>query len=560
MRLALLAIALLILTGCSTTQLPSTQDRYITQSQPEDYFQVRIAMRDGKELSATVYQPELEPGDEAPVIIATHGFGGFRAKRPLSIYGKAMLTGEAALAAWKAGYWVVFYDQRGWGGSQGRVHMMDPEYEVADLSEVIDWTLDRLPGIKRQENGEPALGMIGESYGAGLQTLAAFTDPRLQAIVPLAGWHDLNSIAPNGEFRTGWGAVLLGAGGISSGFDIGEMFAKPWRSGFSGTLSEDAKALMYQRSPARYCDAGAAPHADALFIQGFTDTIFPFQQAQKNYRCWQEQGRDARLIGLQGAHVLPWPIQEWRGFLPFFQTDDQLNCGDYQGNTVKAVLSWWDEKLRDGQSSLPDYCLNVDDHRGVALSPGDMDTSGDTFRIDNSRVSLPLAGAFEWLMVGVDTGTDLLRAMWPGADRRQLKPNGGIGRPKFIPVYVARRDDELLLGSPEIELRLGGTSSGKAMPIFVGVGVQHANRRRVRVASEQLTPLPTKGIHQQDLPALAQPLDAGDRVGLVVYGFTSQFPLNSALLFRNAHFQGSLTLPLTRDEAVSLKAASKTWQ
>ena len=39
-----------------------------------------------KKLAATVYQPELQAGENAPLIIATHGFGGFRAKRPMSIY------------------------------------------------------------------------------------------------------------------------------------------------------------------------------------------------------------------------------------------------------------------------------------------------------------------------------------------------------------------------------------------------------------------------------------------------------------------------------------------
>ena len=213
MRPLFMSIALFLgaiaITGCTTT-LPITNDRFARQALEADYYQVRIPTRDGKKLAATVYQPELQSGQSAPLVIATHGFGGFRAKRPLSVYGKAILTGEATIAAWKAGYWVVFYDQRGWGQSDGRVHMMDPDYEVADLSQVIDWSLSHLPGVQRLEDGSPAIGMIGESYGAGLQTLAAFTEPRLKALVPLTGWYDMNSIAPNGEFRTAWGAVLLG--------------------------------------------------------------------------------------------------------------------------------------------------------------------------------------------------------------------------------------------------------------------------------------------------------------------------------------------------------------
>ncbi len=546
----LILSASLALTGCSTTQLPVTDARLTTAAQKADYFQVRILTRDGKKLAATVYQPELQAGQSAPLIIATHGFGGFRAKRPLSIYGQAMLTGEAAIAAWKAGYLVVFYDQRGWGQSQGKVHMMDPEFEVADLSNVIDWSLSHLPGISRLEDGSPAIGMIGESYGGGLQSIASFNEPRLKAIVPLASWHDLNSLAPNGEFRTAWGAVLLSAGGITSGFDVGEMFASPWNSAFDGTISTDMSTLMYERSPASFCDKGLAPHADALFIQGFSDTIFPFQEAEKNYECWRNAGRDARVIGLQSGHAMPWPVQKMRGGLPFFHTDDMVHCGEYKETTVDTVLGWWDEKLRGAEATVPPYCVNITEDRGLAIN--DQLPPANQFAVPREKVTVPLAGAFEWLMVPVDAGTDMLRAMWPGADLRDLEPDGGFGRPKFIPLYIARGDDELLLGKPRIDLRIAGSSSGDSMPMFVGIGVQHANRRRVRVASEQLTPITEKGIHRQELAAVSQPLKPGDRVGVVVYGYTAQFPLNSAFLARNATVKGNVWLPLAREEDVAL--------
>lgn len=546
-----LLLSVFALSACSTT-LPETQASLAQSPLEADYFQVRIPTRDGKKLAATVYQPELQAGQSAPLIIATHGFGGFRAKRPFSIYGKSILTGEAAIAAWKAGYWVVFYDQRGWGQSGGKVHMMDPDYEVADLSEVIDWSLNHLPGISRMNDGDPAIGMIGESYGAGLQTIATFTEPRLKALVPLTGWHDMNSIAPNGEFRTSWGAIQLIFGGINSGFDVGFMFAKPWRSAFDGTINADMAELLYQRSPANFCDQGLAPQADALFIQGFTDTLFPFQQAELNYECWKNAGRDARIIGLQSGHTLPWPTQKWRGWLPLFQTDDNIHCGDYQDSTVATVVSWWDEKLRNGESRVPEYCVNVSEERGLEISEQQM-PPGKTYTLPKSKVTVPLAGAFEAFMIPFDTGADIFRSMWPGADLRNLTPNGGFGRPKFIPLDVVTGDDNVLLGKPKVTLTLAGTSGKKSMPVFIGIGVQHANKRRVRVASEQLIPLPEKGIYELELPALSQPLRSGDRVGLIVYGFTSQFPLNSAFIARTATLKGKVSLPLVREESIGLK-------
>ena len=307
-----LLLVMLAVAGCSTTQLPKTSATLTQSAQKADYFQVRIPTRDGKKLAATVYQPELQAGQSAPLIIATHGFGGFRAKRPMSIYGKAILTGEAAIAAWKAGYWVVFYDQRGWGQSGGRVHMMDPDYEVADLSQVIDWSLDHLPGIRRLEDNSPAIGMIGESYGAGVQTLATFTEPRLKALVPLTGWHDMNSLAPNGEFRTGWGAILLSAGAINSGFDVGEMFAKPWNSAFDGTVSQDMQALLYERSPASFCDKGMPPMRMLSLSRASTT---PSSRFRKPKKCGllegARQGCTHRWPARRPCHAMADPAMAW---------------------------------------------------------------------------------------------------------------------------------------------------------------------------------------------------------------------------------------------------------
>jgi len=98
MRSALALLVVMLLGGCATT-LPSATPGPLSQPLEARRYQVEIPTHDGLTLAATVYQPALASGDTAPVIIATHGFGGFRAKRPFSIYGKTMLTGEAAIAA-----------------------------------------------------------------------------------------------------------------------------------------------------------------------------------------------------------------------------------------------------------------------------------------------------------------------------------------------------------------------------------------------------------------------------------------------------------------------------
>ncbi|MDF1820934.1 MAG: CocE/NonD family hydrolase [Alcanivoracaceae bacterium] len=541
MRLALVSFWLILATGCATTDLPPAAPGPATAAIEQDRYHVRIKTHDGIELAATVYQPAIEPGETAPLIVTTHGYAGFRAKRPFSIYGKTMITGEAAIEAWRQGYWVVFYEQRGWGGSGGNVEFMAPDKEVKDVSTVIDWSLEHLPAIRHLPDGKPAIGMIGESYGGGAQTLAAFQDDRLQALVPVATWHDLNALAPHKHQKTAWGAYMFFLGAFSSRFDTGFTLKKPMRSAFSGTVSDDATDLMYERSPAFFCDRGDAPKADALFVQGFRDTVFPLQEALKNQDCWENGGRDARVMAIQGGHILPWPVQKWSG-KPFFNTDEEVACGDYQATLVDTVVDWWDEKLKGEAPVVPDTCVTLDYESGLAEH--DFPEVSESYPIPKSKVHIPWAGMFDGFMIPADVTGDVLRAMFmSGADRRFLEPNGGFGRPKFIPVYIAH-ENEVLSGVPRIDLRLDGTASKFSTRVFVGVGVQHANRRRVHVVSEQLTPLPKKGFYDEELPAISTPLAPGDRVGLVVYGYTWQYFFNPSYWWSQARVSGKLDLPV----------------
>lgn len=539
MRVVTAFLYALFLSACATT-LPPVQQGPASQALKEDYYQVKITTHDGKQLAATVYQPKLAPGDTAPLVVTTHGFGGFRAKRPFSIYGKTMITGEAALAAWKKGYWVVFYEQRGWGDSDGVATLLDPEFEIRDVSTIIDWSLEHLPGIAKINN-EWAIGMIGESYGGSAQTIASFNEPRLKALVPIATWHDLNAIAPGGHMKSTWAANFLVVGGISSGFDVGFMVKKPMRSGFSGTLSFEATQLLYDRSPAKYCDQGLTPQADALFVHGYRDSLFPMQEALDNIECFERGDNDARLLAIQGGHILPWPVQKWSG-KPLFNTEENVQCGDYEETLVNAIVSWWDEKLKGEESLVPDMCITLDEKSG--LKERTFPQQSESFMVPSSKVTVPLAGLFEWLMIPMDQGFDIGRKVWwPGADRRFLSPNGGFGRPKFIPLYVAH-DNEVLSGIPTIDISLDGTASKRSTRTFIGVGIQRANTRRVWVASEQLTPLPKKGRYKQELPAVSTPLRDGDRVGLVVYGYSWQYFMNPSFWGSKARVRGEATLPI----------------
>lgn len=83
-----------------------------------------------------------------------------------------------------AGYQVVDYAQRGWGGSSGKADFAGTRTQQ-DASAVIDWAL-------KHTRGDPKhVGMLGASYGAGISLLTAAHDKRVRAVAALSAWTDV---------------------------------------------------------------------------------------------------------------------------------------------------------------------------------------------------------------------------------------------------------------------------------------------------------------------------------------------------------------------------------
>ena len=62
-----------------------------------------------------------------------------------------------------------------------------------------------------ESEDDPLIGMVGGSYGGGIQLATAGTpDKRIDAIVPTITWNSLNqSLYPSDTFKTAWGDLLL---------------------------------------------------------------------------------------------------------------------------------------------------------------------------------------------------------------------------------------------------------------------------------------------------------------------------------------------------------------
>ncbi|RJP26209.1 MAG: CocE/NonD family hydrolase [Actinobacteria bacterium] len=155
--------------------------------------QFKLIARDGTRLSAAVYVPGGE--GPFPAVIMIHSWALSRWQ--CHLYAPYFTS---------AGYVVLTYDCRGWGSSKGEVQCADPDHELCDLEDAIDWLLEK-SGIPIKEG---ALGVTGISYGGGHSFLISTRDPRVKTVVPMAGWTELKeSLLPRGSLKIFWGLGLL---------------------------------------------------------------------------------------------------------------------------------------------------------------------------------------------------------------------------------------------------------------------------------------------------------------------------------------------------------------
>jgi pimeloyl-ACP methyl ester carboxylesterase len=187
--------ALAILAAGFAFTAASAQDAPLTERPPEPPFTVPsdVSVRkttiwsEGSRLAATIYAPK-EAAGKLPTIITAYGWGG----------NAELLRPEGAAFA-KAGYLVVMFDFRGWGGSEGRVMLADPvpaersgnrfTAEVTELREVMDPLAEAadLANVIHWVQAEPSsdtnrIGLWGSSFGGGLATYVAGHDHRVKAI------------------------------------------------------------------------------------------------------------------------------------------------------------------------------------------------------------------------------------------------------------------------------------------------------------------------------------------------------------------------------------------
>ena len=212
-----------------------------------------------------------------------------------------------------AGYNVLTWDPRGFGQSAGSVEVDSPDYEARDVSALIDW-LAKQPEAQLDKAGDPRVGMNGSSYGGGIQWITAARDPRVDAITPNISWNSLSSsLDKDGALKFGWGSLLCGIGvegslipgGLMNPDGLQLMRLDPHL--FNTCVNGIVNGKMAPADAAWFAAHGpdlllSKVKIPTLITQGTADTLFPLEEAIRNYASLRGRGVPVKMVWFCGGH------------------------------------------------------------------------------------------------------------------------------------------------------------------------------------------------------------------------------------------------------------------
>ncbi len=340
-------------------------------------------------IDADLYVPAgVDPGHRAPALLATNGFGGSKEDQAdlaqgfgehgyvtLSYTGIGFVDGDSCP--------ITLDDREHDGAAAGQLLRFlggDPSITAVDdatgrkvvVREVI--REDRATGTRH----DPAVGMIGGSYGGQIQFAtagferAAGTD-RLDVIIPQITWNDLayslapeNSALPGGTARSGsvssdrtgvfkyqW-AFLFTTVGVGNGAADAGALLDPARAGDHlrnncvnfepevcrallevstlGYPSQESIDFLRSNSVVSYIGDIRVP---TLIGQGQADTLFNLQESVATYTALQRQGTPVALVWQSWGHSDSSPVAG--------ELDLRNPEASHQG---RQALAWFEHYMR----------------------------------------------------------------------------------------------------------------------------------------------------------------------------------------------------------------------
>ncbi len=241
-------------------------------------------------------RPGAGADDPAPVVLMGPGWSlpGQTDPDGPALFGSLSISGLH-----DAGYNVLTWDPRGFGASGGTAQVNDPGVEGRDMQQLLEWAAEQ-PEVLLDAERDPRVGMVGGSYGGGIQLVTAAIDCRVDAIVPTLAWHSLGtSLYPNETVKLGWAGVLAEAGG---GNAVDPVVTRSYElAAMSGQLSDEDRDWFLARGPAELVERVTAP---TLLVQGTVDTLFTLSEAVTNFELLESNGVPVSMLWFCGGHGL----------------------------------------------------------------------------------------------------------------------------------------------------------------------------------------------------------------------------------------------------------------
>ena len=488
---------------------------------------VKVVSFDGTEIYVH-FMPAagLQNGQKAPTILDGPGLG---MPGQTSIYGSVadgLLTNAlgipSILALRNAGYNVVTWDPRGEYSSGGQLQIDAPDYEARDVSAIISWLASQ-PEAQLDGDLDPRMGMVGASYGGGIQLVTAAIDHRVDAIVPTIAWNSLTtSLYKAQSFKSGWGTILAAVLVATLARTNPRILPAAIYGDLTGRVSPADLALLEDRGPGLPDNLIDQITAPTLLIEGTVDTLFTLQEANANALKLIANGVPTKVLWFCGGHGLC--------------TNDLFNTGGVL--IQERTLAWLDHYVKGDPEALTGPQFEWVDQRGQRLSSTSYNlTPGDSLVVTNTTTrTLPLVpfvgagGLLGFAPVGSSRAINALNLTTPAATTT---------------TYV--------VGTPKLTFTYSGTGIGDHLY------AQLIDNSTGLVLGNQVTPIAvtldgTERTVDVDLEMVAHTLKPGQKVTVQLF--------SSSAVYRAAGALGSLTvsnmelsLPTVDPSTITVNAA-----
>ncbi|MFF0447485.1 alpha/beta fold hydrolase [Streptomyces sp. NPDC004609] len=526
----------------------------------------------------TSYFTSGDTDERRPAVLLAHGFGG----------SKDDVRAQAENLA-RDGYAVLTWSARGFGESTGQIGLNDPDFEVKDVTRLIDWLAKR-PEVRLDADGDPRVGVAGASYGGAISLLAAGHDDRVDAIAPaITYWNLSDALFPDGVFKKLWAGIFFSTGsagtpitGPSPGEPTGapadppagtagatapgsgpaedpanpggcgrfqpELCTMYERVAVAGKPDAEARRLLESRSPSAVGNRIKVP---TLIVQGQADSLFPLGQADAMAQRISANGAPVAVDWIAGGH----------------------DGGDRETDRIEdRVTSWFDRHLQQDTGTDTGPAFRVSRTGGVDSTDGQALLRGATANrypgLDSGPRPVTLSGREQSFANPAGANPPAISAV-PGLSGGLGQFSSlGVGLSLDFPGQHARFDSEPLprslriTGSPTVRVNITSTT-GEAV-LFGKVYDVGPDGREQILPSQLVAPVRVENAQRGKdvaltLPAVDHEVDAGHRLRLVLsatdLGYAS--PAEPATYTVALTGPGTLTVPTA--PTVKTEAAGLPW-